>query len=173
MAQTKLFKYTLLDLDRSALRLLRLKAAGNKPTRKRKRSMSANESQSDDEVISAERGPEIECELIEAFFDVDFVPDYEAVSYTWGSADNPRAISVDGSKFLVTYNLWSLLHDIRYQSEDRILWIDAICIDQANDRERGHQVQQMDRIYRFAQRVILARTIDRNDQHPYGFIGET
>ncbi|KAK8091587.1 hypothetical protein PG997_001948 [Apiospora hydei] len=132
MAQTNAFEYSPLNLDRPALRLLRLKAAPD-----------------------CRQGPVIECELIEAFFDADFVPDYEAVSYTWGDSSTLHGIFLDGLEFSVTYNLWSLLHDIRYQGEDRMLWIDAICIDQANDRERGHQVQQMDKIYRNAYRVIF------------------
>ncbi|KAK7909238.1 heterokaryon incompatibility protein-domain-containing protein [Apiospora marii] len=139
MASKTPFQYTPLNLDRPALRLVHLKAATDDPTKHPALLID----------------PIIECELIEAFYDVDFVPDYEAVSYTWGDANNTRKISLDGSGFSVTHNLWSLLHDLRYQSEDRVLWIDAICIDQGNHRERGHQVQQMDQIYRHAERVII------------------
>ncbi|RYC79013.1 hypothetical protein BFJ63_vAg18107 [Fusarium oxysporum f. sp. narcissi] len=39
--------------------------------------------------------------------------------------------------------------------EDRILWIDAICIDQSNIRERGHQVVCMSQIYNRADRVLI------------------
>ncbi|KAK7937322.1 uncharacterized protein PG986_014190 [Apiospora aurea] len=139
--------YTPLDFGRPSLRLLRLRAFEDvAPT---------NQPPPIEGLRPTELGPIIQCELIEASFDVDLVPDYEAVSYTWGSADLSREIYLDGSYLLVTFNLWSLLHDLRYQSEDRILWIDAICIDQGNHGERGHQVQQMDQIYHRAQRVIF------------------
>ncbi|KAK8117898.1 HET-domain-containing protein [Apiospora kogelbergensis] len=150
MACNESFEYVPLDLSRPALRLLHLKAARNVTTLKRKRLLLEGENPPVTEKESA-----IECELIESFFDTDLVPDYEAVSYTWGSADDPREICLEGSAFLVTHNLWSLLLDIRYLHQDRILWIDAICIDQGNHSERGHQVQQMSQIYHNAQRVIL------------------
>ena len=35
------------------------------------------------------------------------------------------------------------------------IWIDAICIDQNNDVEKGHQVLSMDRIYRGAEEVYI------------------
>lgn len=76
MAPKSPFKHTPLDLDRPAFRLLRLKAASNASTRKRKRSVPI------EEILPIESAPVIECELIEAFNDDDFVPDYEAVSYT-------------------------------------------------------------------------------------------
>lgn len=150
MAFNESFEYAPLDLGRPALRLLHLKAACKATTLQRKRSLLEGES-----PPATEKEPVMECELIEAFFDTDLVPDYEAVSYTWGSADDPREICLEGSAFLVTHNLWLLLHDIRYLNEDRILWVDAICIDQGNHGERGHQVQQMNQIYHNAQRVIL------------------
>ena len=34
-------------------------------------------------------------------------------------------------------------------------WIDAICIGQGSHSERGHQIRQMDKIYRHAFRVII------------------
>lgn len=123
-----LFQYSLISLDRPALRLIRLRAARAEPG--------------------------IHCEFIEAFFDED-VPDYEAISYTWGSLHTPSEIRLNGSKFAITENLFSVLQDVRYQDEDRILWIDAICIDQGSHSELGHQVQQMDQIYQRAHRVII------------------
>lgn len=46
-------------------------------------------------------------------------------------------------KLSVRPNLYHLLLDLRYTGEDRILWVDAICIDQNVIKERNHQVQQM------------------------------
>src|SRR5579859_2365609 len=55
----------------------------------------------------------------------------------------------------ITQNLYLALHHLRFEDQDRILWIDAICIDQGNVEERGHQVRQMADIYKKAERVII------------------
>ena len=110
---------------------------------------------------------------------------YEALSYTWGSAENTTSIRVkaggltgslvstilSGSakkswsfikKFeiqdkslTVTRNLEVALEHLRYDNEPRRLWIDAICINQQDMEERSNQVQRMADIYRFADRTII------------------
>ena len=55
----------------------------------------------------------------------------------------------------VTNYLYVALKYLQLQHEDRVLWIDAVCIDQNNKPERGHQVQQMADIYHQADRVIF------------------
>jgi hypothetical protein len=85
----------------------------------------------------------------------EYVRDYAAVSYTWGSESRPCEIMINGNKMAVTKNAYLALRDLRYQEKDRILWIDALCINQNDDRERGEQVQQMGSIYNGAERVII------------------
>ncbi|PTB66809.1 hypothetical protein BBK36DRAFT_1158765 [Trichoderma citrinoviride] len=80
---------------------------------------------------------------------------YEALSYTWGPPDVRENIFIDGRQLSVTVNLYLALQQLRQRDEDRILWIDAICIDQQNLKERGHQVQQMGDIYKQADRVLF------------------
>lgn len=41
------------------------------------------------------------------------------------------------SKILVRENLELALHDLRQKDRDRKLWVDAVCIDQRNEKERG------------------------------------
>jgi len=55
----------------------------------------------------------------------------------------------------VTKNVYLALRDLRYKEEDRVLWIDALCINQDDDVERGLQVQQMGSIYSMAERVLI------------------
>ncbi|KAH6665944.1 ankyrin repeat-containing domain protein [Halenospora varia] len=80
---------------------------------------------------------------------------YNALSYTWGSNDRDRAITIDRRTLYITSNLYHALHYLRLEGQDRILWIDALCIDQNNEREKGHQVAQMGRIYKEAEQVIM------------------
>ncbi|KAJ8108311.1 hypothetical protein OPT61_g8258 [Boeremia exigua] len=80
--------------------------------------------------------------------------EYDAVSYTWATEDGDDSKShilyVDGSVMKVTQNCHSALRQLRHTGSHRRLWIDAICINQSNVKERNHQVGVMDRIYRAA-----------------------
>jgi ankyrin repeat protein len=80
---------------------------------------------------------------------------YEALSYTWGGTVKTDKIKINACEFAVTQNLYLALQYLRLENEDRILWIDGLCIDQKNDKEKGHQVQQMGNIYRRAERVVI------------------
>ena len=80
---------------------------------------------------------------------------YEALSYTWGINKTTKQIILNGKRFMVTENLYSALQYLRFKNEDRILWIDAICIDQTQIAERNHQVRHMASIYRDADRVLF------------------
>lgn len=80
---------------------------------------------------------------------------YEALSYTWGSTEKTDKIKVNACEFDVTQNLYLALQYLRLENEDRILWVDGLCIDQMNHEEKGHQVQQMSNVYRRAERVVI------------------
>ena len=82
-------------------------------------------------------------------------PEYEALSYVWGTTPQDNIILVNDTKFLVARNLFEVLLELRHSTESRGLWIDAICIDQANVLERTHQVNQMRSIYSAASRVLI------------------
>jgi hypothetical protein len=52
-------------------------------------------------------------------------------------------------------NLYHALRRVRGKGGQYFFWVDAICIDQANTQERGHQVSIMRAIYEGAQSVIV------------------
>lgn len=128
------YTYAPLNLDEPAFRLIRLFGGSGLP---------------------------LQCELVHALLTPKDVMDYEAVSYTWGhSAPSTFHIEVHGAvvkTLTISPNVYHLLIDLRYPHEDRILWIDAICIDQnpKDTAERNHQVQQMAKIYGQARRVVV------------------
>lgn len=101
-------------------------------------------------------GDVVECELFHANSDYSKLR-YEAVSYCWGSKQRESAILIDGKTSIVRESLIELLKHLRHSNpqKHRTIWIDAVCIDQGNNSERGHQVQQMRRIYASARRVIF------------------
>jgi len=80
---------------------------------------------------------------------------YEAVSYTWGTPHPRHMITCNGNPQGIGPSLYSLLLRLRLATEPRALWADAICIDQSNDIEKGHQVRLMQRIYLTAARVVI------------------
>lgn len=95
----------------------------------------------------------VRCELIHVKFRDK--PIYEALSYTWGNADDTRTILIDGIEVSVGANLYEALSFLRAKSGDRILWADAICINQNDQEEKNHQVRSMGWIYERAACVII------------------
>jgi len=84
---------------------------------------------------------------------------YEALSWSWGKTSAEYQIHVrkgrGNAKMRVSKDLvWALKH-LRRPHEDRILWIDAICIDQSNTIERNHQVENMAIMYDQALNVCV------------------
>lgn len=86
----------------------------------------------------------------------DLVKDgHVALSYTWGNDEPSHEIVINGKSFYIRDNLHQFLRQRRRQSNLKVrLWIDAVCIDQANVHERNHQVRQMLHIYRLAKYVL-------------------
>jgi len=83
---------------------------------------------------------------------------YETLSYVWGSPTGSRPIICDGKPLLVTPNCESALRHLRKDSRHKILWVDAICIDQAAGEvsvsERNIQVALMGEVYQKAASTI-------------------
>ena len=92
---------------------------------------------------------------------------YEALSYVWGSPDDTWSVSVlDGdtaSSLQVRSNLLSALQSLRSRTESRLLWIDALCINQDDVEERNMQVQRMVSIFSSASRVIVWLGLESDD----------
>lgn len=80
---------------------------------------------------------------------------YEALSYVWGSDHGSQSVSIEGCHLPVGGNLFAALLHLRDPFIERILWIDAVCINQQDNMEKGHQVQSMATIYAKATRVIV------------------
>lgn len=75
-------------------------------------------------------------------------PYYETLSYVWGDSDDQRSISLSGQKIDIGKNLWQALRALRPSTRPKILWVDALCINQTDVEERSSQVLLMEAIYR-------------------------
>jgi hypothetical protein len=76
-------------------------------------------------------------------------------SPTPGESTITSSIEINGRKVHVTANLLSALRRFRKKTRDRILLIDALCIDQSNLVERAEQVRHIVSIYQRARRVLI------------------
>jgi hypothetical protein len=94
-------------------------------------------------------------------------PVFEAVSYTWATEDGDDSLSEVihclNNVIPVTPNCHAALRRFRETGRQRILWLDAICIDQSNVLERNHQVGLMDEIYSRATVVLIHIELSRRD----------
>lgn len=82
-------------------------------------------------------------------------PHYETVSYCWGDASIRGNIILNDHLFDLPASTENTLRRMRYDDTDRVLWIDAICINQTDIDERSHQVAMMDSIYRSGVRNLI------------------
>jgi hypothetical protein len=102
---------------------------------------------------------------------------YEALSYVWGPPERTDIVHVSkparspkplsqlfarmrtGSRprttLGITHNLAVALHHLRHPEKSRVLWIDAICINQDDLVERSAEVLEMGSIYGHAKEVIV------------------
>ena len=94
----------------------------------------------------------LRCDLIEVELGTRV---YEALSYVWGSNDLCHAIICDEKALRVPRNLYRALHFLRRKTRSRLLWVDAVCIDQSNAEEKDFQIPLMRDIYSQARRSLI------------------
>lgn len=86
---------------------------------------------------------------------LDGVPPYTALSYVWGVSTDRATVECNGISLDVTKNLAAALLHIRHHEEHRVIWVDAICINQASASERASQVMLMGRVYSSAVSTMI------------------
>lgn len=108
-------------------------------------------------------GDDLICSLDVVEFEA--VGKYDALSYCWGTAVFEKAITMNGRHgYLITKSLWRALQRVRQNDKAMRLWVDAVCIDQADRAEKSVQVANMGRIYAGAQQVCVY--FGECDYHP-------
>ncbi len=121
-------------------------------------------------------GNDIHVEIFHESLSSEHVLEYEALSYTWGAPQNAHSINVSQRSaagvnnqlsavsvpspgalktLAITKNLWVALQHLRRYDTHRLLWIDAICINQQDVPERSAEVGRMGLIYSRAARTII------------------
>lgn len=102
-----------------------------------------------------DKAAELRCELFE--YSLEGFHSYrdDALSYVWGDPDETLPVIMDGHRFDVTSNLHAALSQLRHYSFARLLWVDAICINQRDNTEKEQQIQYMTTIYSQANCVVV------------------
>ncbi|KAF2116789.1 heterokaryon incompatibility protein-domain-containing protein [Lophiotrema nucula] len=95
----------------------------------------------------------ISCEL--RTFSLTELPNYEALSYTWGDNTSQKSIEINSKRFITFSNAYEGLLELRDPASPRAIWIDAICINQKDLEEKEHQILLMKVVYEKASRVIV------------------
>ena len=78
---------------------------------------------------------------------------YEALSYTWDTQIFYQFVWCDDKVLPITQNLHDALKRMRHSSSSIMLWVDAICINQADVTERNRQIGFMRQIFNRASQV--------------------
>lgn len=86
-------------------------------------------------------------------------PDFVALSYTWGGPPtHSKSINLNGHKFDVLDSLYpflKLVPDLPEFSAETWWWIDSICINQKDEKEKSSQMEIMGTIYQRAYKTVV------------------
>ncbi|KAK7999086.1 HET-domain-containing protein [Apiospora marii] len=124
---------------------------------------------SDIRILLIESATSLDAPFVLSLRPVDLFsrPKYDALSYTWADedGDDTRTVPVDIRRDLspAEDRSWKNIRhrgNNRGNNEDGIcqantMWIDALCINQADVAERTHQVSLMSRIFMGAENVVV------------------
>ncbi|KAI8712765.1 HET domain-containing protein [Fusarium sp. LHS14.1] len=112
---------------------------------------------------SARLADTVECHLSIVRLDED--PEYLALSYCWGEPRDKDLISINHHSVSVGRNLATALRHLRHATLPKVLWADALCINQGNTPEKNEQVRKMGLIYKNAFKVLswLGVAADNSD----------
>jgi Heterokaryon incompatibility protein (HET) len=86
---------------------------------------------------------------------LDTAKGFTAISYTWGEEKETHELSINGHKHLISRNAHEILHYFATSVDNSLLWIDTICVDQNDDKDKSQQVRLMREIYNKAARVVI------------------
>ncbi|KAK5117433.1 hypothetical protein LTR85_008818 [Meristemomyces frigidus] len=82
--------------------------------------------------------------------------EYEAISYAWGPPIFAHVIKLNSDTHqAITESLYTALQRLRWTDQARVLWADALCINQGDMAEKATQVALMTAVYKGAKRVLV------------------
>jgi hypothetical protein len=105
------------------------------------------------------------CDII--ILPLESAPVYETLSYTWESNTQgvDCVITCCSKRLPIRRNSYLALTRIRLSTEPRLIWADAICINQADEAEKAQQVGLMRYVYSRADQVVIWLGDDSLNSH--------
>ena len=100
-----------------------------------------------------ELGSELVCSLQPTLLSES--PKFDALSYTWGTPGTGCDAQLNGQPFHIHENAAAALRRLRRPDDARTVWVDAICINQADQDEKEGQLPLMREIYEQAEQVCV------------------
>jgi hypothetical protein len=99
--------------------------------------------------------PNLSVELVPV--PLEEAPPFEALSYTWGNPSPQTEIRCCGQTAKIGPSLYSALRHLRHSTRGqiRLMWADALCINQEDIPERNAQVRIMGDIYNTAASTVI------------------
>ena len=82
-------------------------------------------------------------------------PSYTALSYNWGTDVPSTAVLINSKSIFVRRNLAAALRHLQQKDISLNIWVDAICINQDDNKEKSSQVQMMAKIYEKSVGVLV------------------
>lgn len=104
------------------------------------------------DLLPGKEEDEVECKVRVVTLGAE---EYEALSYVWGDLVGGKNIKVDGIEQSVTASLYTALRRLRDSDSKRCLWVDQLCINQWDKKEKMHQVNLMREIYKKCSRCLI------------------
>jgi hypothetical protein len=105
------------------------------------------------ELLHGHDGDKLQCRL--RHVTLATAPGYETISYRWGDLNDREMIECNDASLSIPAALATALRNIRYHDRPRLIWADAVCIDQSDLREKEQQVKLMRDIYSQSQRTLI------------------
>ncbi|OCL03674.1 HET-domain-containing protein, partial [Glonium stellatum] len=96
----------------------------------------------------------IQCNIYTTSLEGNPPPTYDVLSYAWHGTSRTKQLQLNGEIVQPTESLESALRHLRRHEESRVLWIDEMCVNQADAAERNYAVRSMRSIFQQAQNVI-------------------
>ena len=115
------------------------------------------------EILSGTFDAPLRCKIFTAHLEKESLTPFEAVSYVWGEQEPSYELLICNDTERRILHIGSNLHDALLHfrllpssnTHSMLLWVDRICINQDDVKERASQVLLMRYIYRKCRQVLV------------------
>ena len=85
----------------------------------------------------------LHCKIRPVFLAEEHLPQLATIFYCWEDPTSKNIIIVDVARLQVSARFFQVISRVAHADQVRIIWLDAVCINQADIEERARQVELM------------------------------